>query len=47
MPKKHRRKRHITIRVTEDVSDWLRENDYSPSAIFYEAIKEIGYKRGD
>jgi hypothetical protein len=34
----------ISIRVTPDISKWLRENDYSPTGIFYEALKDLGYK---
>ena len=37
------RTRHLTIRVTEDVSYWLKKNQYSPTAIFNEAVKELGY----
>ena len=39
------RTKHITIRITEDVSYWLKKNHYSPTAIFNEAIKELGYKK--
>jgi len=35
---------HITIRVTPQISKWLRENNYSPTGIFNEAIKMLGYK---
>lgn len=34
----------ITIRVTKDISRWLKDKDYSPTAIFYEALKELGYE---
>ena len=34
----------ITIRVTPKISKWLKEKDYSPTGIFYETIKELGYK---
>jgi len=37
--------RQITIRITEDISKWLSQNNYSPTGIFYEAIKDLGYKR--
>ena len=45
--KKTRRARtkHITIRINEDVSNWLKKNHFSPTAIFQEAIKELGYRR--
>lgn len=34
----------ITIRVTPEISDWLRNKDYSPTGIFYEAIKQLGFQ---
>ena len=46
--RKHRRGRKtvlITIRVTPEISDWLRNKDYSPTGIFYEAIRELGYRK--
>ena len=43
--KRRERTKHITIRITNDISDWLKKNHYSPTAIFHEAIKELGYKR--
>jgi len=45
--KKNRRGRKtvlITIRVTPEISDWLRNKDYSPTGIFYEAIKQLGFQ---
>ncbi|KKM04549.1 hypothetical protein LCGC14_1763110 [marine sediment metagenome] len=39
--------KHITIRISEDVSQWMRKKGFSPTAIFNEAIKELGYKRND
>ena len=44
-PPLHRRTVHLTIRVTPDIKSWLRENEYSTTRIFYEAIRELGYKR--
>jgi hypothetical protein len=38
-----RKKILINIRVSKRLSDWLREKDYSPTGIFYEALKELGY----
>ncbi len=35
---------NINIKITKDVSEWLKENKYSPTGIFMEAIKELGYK---
>jgi hypothetical protein len=44
-PRRHRRSVHLTIRVTPDIKNWLRENEYSPTAVFFEAIRELGYKK--
>ena len=44
-PKQHRRTVHLTVRVSPDIKNWLRNNRYSPTAIFYEAIRELGYNR--
>jgi hypothetical protein len=44
--KKRRRKtKHITIRVDSEVEYWLKKKNYSPTGIFYEAIKELGFRR--
>ena len=48
--RKHRRGRKtvlITIRVTPEISDWLRNKDYSPTGIFYEAIKQLGFRNNN
>jgi hypothetical protein len=34
----------ITIRITSKLSKWLKEKDYSPTGIFYEAVKELRYE---
>ena len=34
----------INIRITKDISGWLKKKGFSPTAIFYAALKEIGYK---
>jgi hypothetical protein len=34
----------LAIRVTPDASEWLKKNDYSPTGIFNEALKDLGYK---
>jgi len=41
---RHRKKMHIAIRITYDMDRWLAENNFSPTRIFYQAIKELGYK---
>ena len=33
----------ITIRITPKMSKWLKAKDFSPTGIFYEAVKELGY----
>lgn len=33
----------ITIRITKDISKWLKDKEYSPTGIFYEALKDLGY----
>jgi hypothetical protein len=37
----------ISIRITPELSKWLREKDYSPTSILHEAVKELGYKEKD
>ena len=34
----------ISIKITEQMSNWLKKNDYSPTALFCEACIELGYK---
>lgn len=34
----------VCVRLTSELSKWLRAQDLSPTAIFYEAVKELGYK---
>lgn len=34
----------ICLRITKPTSLWLKENKLSPTAIFNEAVKELGYK---
>ena len=31
----------MSIRIDEDISKWLKENEYSPTKIFYEALKDL------
>lgn len=33
----------VTIRVTPKLSKWLRDKNYSPTGIFYEAVNDLGY----
>lgn len=46
IPRERRRTVMITIRVTPEISRWLKLKNYSPTALFYEAIKELGFKEG-
>lgn len=32
----------ISMRITKDISEWLSENNLSPTGIFYKALKELG-----
>ena len=34
----------INIRITPELSKWLKEKNYSPTGIFYEAVKDLGWK---
>lgn len=40
-------KAHISIRISDDVKKWLKQNNFSPTAIFKEAINELGYDKND
>ena len=35
----------INIKVTAQLSKWLKENKFSPTAILLESVKELGYKK--
>jgi hypothetical protein len=37
------RKVLVGIKITADLSKWLKEQYLSPTAIFNEAVKDIGY----
>ena len=34
----------LSIRITPKMSKWLKEKDYSPTGIFYEAVKDLGFE---
>jgi len=36
----------VTIRIDKKLSNWLKEKNYSPTGIFYEAIKDLGFNDG-
>ena len=33
----------LSIRISPRMSKWLKDNDYSPTGIFNEACKDLGY----
>ena len=35
----------INIRIMPTLSEWLKEKGFSPTAIFLEACKELGFKK--
>lgn len=43
-PKEQRKTIPINIRITKHLSKWLKEKNYSPTAIFENAVKELKYK---
>jgi hypothetical protein len=45
--KKHVKKNanvRVGVRITKDLSKWLKKKNYSPTGVFHEACKELGYK---
>ena len=40
-----RRTEVITIRVTPQIKQWLKRKGFSPTALFYEALREIGWNK--
>lgn len=34
----------INVRITPNLKKWLDKNDFSPTKIFYESVRELGYK---
>jgi hypothetical protein len=43
----NRKKILINVRISDKLSKWLREKNYSPTGIFYEAVKDLGYQDGE
>lgn len=37
------RNTNINIKVSQAASNWLKEKEYSPTGIFNEAMKELGF----
>lgn len=46
-PNGRRRSILISIRISPAISKWLKDNEYSPTGIFYESIRDLGFKDGD
>ena len=42
--KKKIKSKLITIRITEGEHQWIKDNDFSISKIFRQALEELGYK---
>lgn len=34
----------LSIKISREASKWLKDNNYSPTGIFKEGIKDLGYK---
>jgi len=34
----------ISIKITPRMSAWLKEKEFSPTGIFYEAVKDLGFE---
>jgi hypothetical protein len=34
----------VSIKISQKVSDWLKEKNYSPTGIFVEAINSLGFE---
>lgn len=37
----------VQIRITPTLSKWLADQKISPTGLFYEAVREVGYKEVD
>lgn len=33
----------VVIRINKPISNWLKKKNYSPTAIFYQALGDLGY----
>src|SRR3989338_86095 len=47
IPEQYRQSVHLTLRVSPDIKNWLVKNHCSATAIFHEAIKELGYTKAN
>ena len=43
MKKKETKNVSINIKITQSMSKWMRTNKYSPTRIFIQACKELGF----
>jgi len=34
----------VNIRITKAMSEWLKKGEISPTGLFLEAVKEVGYQ---
>lgn len=41
---KQKKRISINLRLTVNLCKWLKENNYSPTGIFLEAVRILGYK---
>lgn len=41
---KKARRVNVNIKISSAASKWLKENKYSPTGIFLEALKDLGFK---
>lgn len=42
-PRKTGPKVNVNIKVSRAASEWMREKNYSPTGIFFEALKDLGF----
>ena len=33
----------VTVRISKDISKYLKDNNISPTGLFYEALRVVGY----
>jgi hypothetical protein len=42
-PKKNKKSLLVSVRITEREREWLRKKNLSPSVIWSQALRELGY----
>ena len=40
-PRRSRRTKSISIRISPEIFEWLKKNKFSSTKIFYEALREL------